>query len=204
MKKFIFLLFTLLYCGCTAQNLSISLKKAGNGVLFKAANCENLLPLSYLGSSYYAGKINVKRSFYQSNESILVHEQGNLDSSFTFIVSLDSLTIFIFELKNPKITSLDNFYTYFEGTSRADKKIYIISAGIGPLETFDLLYSDDENIIKPLAECAKQGGEISLNAKNGSIKMPLSSYIRSDFSPMLFFKHNIASPRHKKSLFFPF
>ncbi|MDR1975359.1 MAG: hypothetical protein LBQ18_00045 [Campylobacteraceae bacterium] len=206
MKQFIFLSFTLLlFYGCAATNsTSISLANTDSGVVFSAADCQSALPLSYLGSTYRGGRIDISRNFYQNGQSVLVHERGQLDSDFIFTVSLDSLTLFAFELKNPKLSSLGNFHTYIEGNSRAGDRVFIIAAGIGVFETFNLFYSDDEEMIKALAGCVKDGKSVTLEAKSGTPKMSPNSYIRSDFSPMLFFKYNIISSKHEGRRFLPY
>jgi len=192
-------LIALFFVGCTSGSLtSINLAPNSGGVSFKAAECQSQLGAKYLRGEQQSGRISVKRSFYQIEDNIFVYERGRLDDNFVFSVSLDSLVHFAFELKKQKTSSLGNFHTYFEGISRTGKPVYIIAAGFGVFESFELFYSDSEYVIKELASCVRAGGEREavLGAFTADIPTaPLDSYIRSDFSAALFFKYDIISSK---------
>jgi hypothetical protein len=192
----------ILFAGCGGTTIGINLFPKHNAVDFKAAFCESSLPLEYLGSEYSGGKIEIQRSFYGNGDEILVHEKGFLDDNFIFSVSLNSLVYFGFEPKSLKMTSLGNFHTYFEGVSKVNKPIYIISAGMGVFETFDIFYSDYEQIIKGLAECIKRGGDLYIQKNEAKPHLPLRSYIRSDFGPMLFFKYDVIMSKRENDRYF--
>lgn len=202
-RLFIVVIAMLFLEGC-GTSLSLSLSPNLNGANFTAAKCQSELPLKYLGSSYEYGRISLKRSFYQNGEDLIVHEYGRLDDRFEFVVSLDSLAVFAFELKNVEITSLGNFHTHLKGTSQAGKPIFIIASGVGPSEDFNMLYSDKEETIEKLALCVKGGGSVNIAAKNSD--KPVAdprSYVRSDFGAMLFFKHDIAMSKGSDERRFP-
>ena len=193
---------TLFLAGC-GTSLSLSLTPNMNGANFTAAKCQSELPLKYIGSSYEHGRISLKRSFYQNGEDFIVHEHGRLDDRFEFVVSLDSLAVFAFELKNAQIMSLGNFHTYLKGTSQTGKPVYIIAAGIGPSEDFNVLYGDKEEIVEKLALCIKNGESVNIAAKSSDkLVSDPRSYIRSDFGAMLFFKHDIAMSKGSEERLF--
>lgn len=208
--KYILVFVFLFLQGCST-NLPFSMNLVQvekNSVLLKINSCSLLLPITPIATTSNFGKISIDRVFYQDEfNHILVHEKGRLDDKFVFLVGLNSLIYAGFELKDYKTYDIGAFHTYFEGVSKNQTPIYIIASGIGIFETFETFYSDDENTIKNIANCIKTG-DSSYHEKNlqtitkQDYKQNTKSFIRSEWGPSIFFKHDIITSKNDNNYWF--
>ncbi|MFV0482187.1 MAG: hypothetical protein ACK5LP_09410 [Campylobacteraceae bacterium] len=196
------------FYGCAnsgATPMSISLNQvAVDKATFSASNCFTEVPLRYISSSNYPGRLSVKRSFYHYGKDVIIHERIWLDNNFVYSVGLDSVIYAGFEFKQYKKTSIGDFHTYFEGLSRTNTPIYVIAGGVGVFEDIFTIYSENKEVIQNLATCIKEGKQSEqLLPKDGKPSLFVNSYIKSDWSAGMLFRHNIIMSKRDNDRYFP-
>lgn len=203
---FIFLIALLFLQGC-ANSLppaAISIKQIStDNFVFNSDKCVTTFPAKLLASQSEGGRLFVRRSIFQVDDSILVLEKIGLDhNNFVFSVGLNNIIYAGFEFQNYKTTNIGNFHTFFEATDRNGENIYVLASGIGVFQDVSIIYSSSKNIIEKLSTCVQNGQNPDFHESDLNINIS-RAVIKSDWSARMLFKHDIIMSARDNGYFAP-
>jgi len=187
--------------GCSRPLTSIYIEKQ-KPLRVTVDVCTTELPWNELDRKAYGGPIDVERHWYQDTAGhIIIFESAKLDDPGEFIVGDASVMVAGFEFFAYRTRWHGRYHTYIEGEDRNQKPIYLIFSGIGVQQEFSLLYSQDKEALEPILNCL--GVDVATHkahAQTFETSKSLESYIQSDWSAGVLFRHDIVRSKYAELL----